>query len=71
MKTLLERERRAYAAGQPELADVFHDLIQAHERAEGLADLLADLLLAMEWHAAPAADKWKAKHADALDRWLE
>ena len=71
MKTLIERERRAYAAGQPELADLFQDLIQAHERAEGLADLLADLLLAMEWHAAPAADRWKANHQEALDRWLE
>ena len=48
MLTLNERERRAYMAGYPELAHVFHELAQAQARAGALGDLLADAVLTME-----------------------
>jgi hypothetical protein len=71
MKTYAERERRAYAAGQPDLADLFAELARLQARADGLGDLLGDLISTIEWASPPAADRWIRANTAALNEWLE
>ena len=78
MLTLNERERRAYMAGHPELADLFDQLAQAQARADALGDLLADAVLTMENirdgypdFAPSDAEKWLRDHHDAIYKLLE
>ena len=71
MKTYLERERRAYAAGQPDLADLFADLARLQARADGLGDLLGDLISTIEWASPETARRWLHDNTSALDQWLE
>ena len=71
MKTYTERATRAYMAGQTELADLFEDLAKLQARADAGLDLLADLMLKIEWNHPETAKAWTHDHQGALDALLE
>ena len=71
MKTYTERATRAYMAGQTELADLFDELTRLEARADGLGDLLADLIAHIEWNHPETARAWTHDHQGALDALLE